>query len=190
MTEIREIDHYLKRLAEYLGHEDPVAMQQVTARTLERLINGVPESVLRSKPEPQKCSVVEILARLAEDELVTSWRYRQMIEHSGTNMTSFNQDEWARLGDYGSWEVRAALKMFRLLREANLRLLTRLTSQEWHCDGIHPELGLMTVMDLARHRAAEDIHHMLQIEWILSASPATEERSLPATGYSETGSAP
>lgn len=68
-------------------------------------------------------SVRAILAHLAEDELVTSWRYRQMIEHCGATLLGFDQDEWARLGDYDAWTPRGALEMFRLLREANLRML-------------------------------------------------------------------
>jgi DinB family protein len=57
--------------------------------------------------------------------------------------------------------------MFRLLREANLRLLTRLTPKEWQCEGNHEERGRMTVRDLARHMVAHDINHILQIERLL-----------------------
>jgi hypothetical protein len=149
-------------------------MQRVTARTLERLVKDEPEANLRSRPEPKRWSVVEIVANQAEEELVTSWRYRQMIERSGTAIAGFDQNEWARLGDYGSWEIRAALKMFRLLREANLRLLARLTPREWQCEGVHAEFGRLTVCDLARHRAAKDIYNMLQIERILSATCETK----------------
>jgi hypothetical protein len=53
---------------------------------------------------------VEIIAHLAEDELVSSWRYRQMIENSGCALSGFDQDEWARLGDYVSWKPADALQ--------------------------------------------------------------------------------
>jgi hypothetical protein len=121
MGEIETTDQYLRRLAGYVEGKDPNAMQRAAANTLAKLTGGVSEEKLRRKPAPQKWSVLEILAHLAEDELVTGWRYRQMIEHSGVTMMGFDQDEWARLGDYGSWNARDALGMFRLLREANLR---------------------------------------------------------------------
>jgi len=60
------------------------------------------------------------------------------------NLLGFDRDEWARLGDYDSWTPRAAIEMFRLLREPNLRMLARLTPDEWQRWGIHAELGRMT----------------------------------------------
>jgi hypothetical protein len=167
MADIETTDQYQRRLAGYVEGKDPLAMQRAAAHTLARLIGGVSEEKLRRRPAPQKWSVLEILAHLADDELVSSWRYRQMIEHNGVTMMGFDQDKWARLGDYGSWSVREALEMFRLLREANLRLLTGLTPREWECIGNHAERGRMTVRDLARHMAAHDINHILQIELLL-----------------------
>jgi uncharacterized damage-inducible protein DinB len=167
MSDKEIADQYLRRLAGYVEGKDPIAMQRAAADTLARLTWGVSEEKLRRRPAPQKWSVPEILAHLAEDELVNSWRYRQMIEHSGVTLMGFDQDEWARFGDYGSWSVREALEMFRLLRGANLRLLTRLTPKEWQCEGSHEERGRMTVRDLARHMAAHDINHILQIERLL-----------------------
>jgi hypothetical protein len=102
MGEIETPEQYKQRLAGYVEGKDPIAMQRTAADTLERLTAGVSEEKLRRRPAPQKWSVLEILAHLAEDELVASWRYRQMIEHNGATMMGFDQDEWARLGDYGA----------------------------------------------------------------------------------------
>jgi hypothetical protein len=50
-----------------------------------------------------------------------------------------------------------------LLREANLRMFGRLTPEEWHRCGIHSERGSITVEDLARHMAAHDVNHIIQV---------------------------
>jgi len=60
--------------------------------------------------------------------------------------------------------------MFRLLREANLRLLRRLSPREWEAEGHHTERGRITVRDLARHMAAHDVNHILQIERLLAGA--------------------
>jgi hypothetical protein len=44
-----------------------------------------------------------------------------------------------------SWACRDALEMFRLLRDANLRMLARLTPEEWQRYGIHAERGQIIV---------------------------------------------
>jgi len=93
-----------------------------------------------------------------------------MIENSGCELSAFDQDEWARLGNYASWKPSDSLKMFRLLREANLRMLDRLTADEWERFGLHAERGRITVRDLARRMAGYDINHLDQIRTILSKS--------------------
>jgi hypothetical protein len=161
------VDNYQLKLNSYVAGNDPLRMQADTPRLIANLVKGVPEAKLSWRPVPDKWSIKEIIAHLAEDELVTSWRYRQMIENSGCPLASFNQDQWARLGDYGSWQPADALDMFRLLREANLRMLRNLTADEWDYFGVHAERGCISLRDLARHMAGHDMNHVEQIRSIL-----------------------
>lgn len=93
-----------------------------------------------------------------------------MIENPGVQLAGFDQDLWARLGDYGTWSPAEALGMFRLLREANLRMLRGLTAAQWECHGTHAERGRITVRALARHMAGHDRNHLEQIRQILGRS--------------------
>jgi DinB family protein len=155
-----------EQLSYTLG-KDTLTMQSEASRIIAGLIAGASELALRLRPSPKKWSVTEIIAHLAEDELVSSWRYRQMIENSGCTLAGFDQDKWARLGDYLSWNPWTALQMYRLLRDANVRMLQRLTEEEWERFGVHAERGKMTVRDLARHMAGHDMNHIEQIRCIL-----------------------
>jgi len=159
---------YQARLNAYSAGKDPIAMQREAPLTLAALIDGVTERDLRTRPALGKWSVGEILAHLAEDEIATAWRYRQMIEHCGCDLASFDQDQWAQLGNYASWEPKEALELFRLLRGANLRMLAQLNSDDWQKFGIHAERGKITVSDLARHMAGHDMNHIDQIRRILA----------------------
>lgn len=160
-------EEYRKRLAAYVEGKDPLQMQHEAPKILSQLIAGCTGQELRRRPAAGKWSVLEILAHLADDEIATSWRYRQMIEHSGKEMPSFDQDEWARLGAYSFWEANDALELFRRLREANLRMLAGLSREEWEREGQHAERGRITVRDLARHMAGHDMNHIGQIRRIL-----------------------
>jgi uncharacterized damage-inducible protein DinB len=159
---------YQSRLYAYTEGKDPIAMQREMPRLLADLIAGASGETLSARPAPGKWSVNEILAHLAEDELTSSWRYRQMIENPGVALAGFDQDVWARLGDYKAWTADDALHMFRLLREANLRMLARLTPSQWDARGVHGERGPMTVRSLCRHMAGHDRNHLDQIRGILS----------------------
>jgi len=111
--------------------------------------------------------VSEILAHLAEDEIATAWRYRQMVEHNGIELAGFDQDMWARTGEYGSRVPEESLTLFRLLRAANLRFLRNLVPEQWESFGIHSERGRISVRDLALHMAGHDANHVEQIRKIL-----------------------
>ncbi len=148
--------------------KDFLGIQRDTPARLARLVDGVSVQHLGYRPAPDKWSIVEILAHLAEDELATSWRYRQMIEHDGETLHGFDQGLWARLGNYATWNVGEALELFRLLREANLRMLGTLLPEQWERSGNHVERGRLTVRELVRHMAAHDINHINQIEALLA----------------------
>ncbi|MGA8026295.1 MAG: DinB family protein [Bryobacteraceae bacterium] len=168
ITNTAAMEQYKARIAAYTKGKDPIEMQREAPRTLARLIEGLPKEILKQSPEPGKWSIGSILAHLAEDEFASSWRYRQMIENSGTSLQGFDQELWARLGDYESWEPGEAFEMFRLLREANLRMLANLTPEEWQRFGMHSERGRMTVRDLASQMAGHDMNHIEQVRKILS----------------------
>ena len=74
---------YLARIRQYSQGNEPLALQRETPRVLAELISKTSDERLRSRPGKEKWSIGEILAHLAEDEIATAWRYRQMVEHSG-----------------------------------------------------------------------------------------------------------
>ena len=61
---------YVQRILSYLDGQDPLKVQMRTAKDLARLIEGAGPSTLRQRPAPGKWSVGEILAHLADTEIV------------------------------------------------------------------------------------------------------------------------
>src|SRR4051812_29838734 len=104
---------YLARIRQYAGAKDPLMLQAETPQILAELIADVSPEKLSSRPAKDKWSIGEILAHLAEDEIATAWRYRQMVEHSGIALAGFDQDMWARLGNYSSRAPQESLALFR-----------------------------------------------------------------------------
>lgn len=158
---------YLARIQEISKGKDPVAMQRETPGAIAGLIRGKSDEQLRRRPRPGKWSAGEIIAHLAEDEMATGWRYRQMVEHGGLDLGAFDQDLWADLGDYAARSPQESLELFRLLRQANVQFLARLTPQQWECGGVHAERGPITIRGLVGHMAGHDANHLEQIRNIL-----------------------
>jgi len=158
---------YKARILSYVEGKDPVEVQRETPELLEQAIKGVSSDKLHTRPAPGKWSVSELLAHFAEAEMGAFWRYRQMIEHNGCPIPSYDQELWSQLGDYPSQDPKDSLQLFTLLRRADLNMFARLTPEQWQRHGIHTERGKMTVRDLATQIAGHDVNHLRQIKAIL-----------------------
>jgi hypothetical protein len=158
---------YIARMVAFTEGEDPIAMQREMPGILRDAIQGVAEQDLRRSPAPGKWSVGEIIAHLADAELVSVWRYRQMLEFNDGPLTPYDQDKWASIGKYSAANPQESLQLFTALRKINLEMFGRLTPEEWQHGGMHPERGRITVESLARHVAGHDRNHLEQIRKIL-----------------------
>lgn len=158
---------YINRLIGYVDGQDPVKLQARTAKRLARLIQGVPRARLTRRPAPRKWSIAEILAHLAEDELVGGFRMRLIVGAPGTRVQGFDQDRWAKTGQYAKRDPKKSLELFRAIREANIAFYKSLTRAQRKFYGIHSERGKESVEKLFTLFAGHDINHMKQIEAIL-----------------------
>jgi len=159
---------YTQRITGYMEGKQPLAVQAATPEKLERLIKGVPTSKLRKRPAPGKWSVSEILAHLADTELVGGFRMRLILGSPGTPVAAFDQDAWVTSGHYERRDPRKSLEQFRVVREANLALLKSLTPEQWKHHGLHAERGVETIEHIVRMFAGHDLNHIGQVERILA----------------------
>ena len=159
---------YIQRITALVEGKSPLEVQAVTAKKLERMIKGVPPAKLRKRPAPGKWSVSEILAHLADTEIIVGFRLRLILIAPGTPIVAVDQDASVTSGHYEKRDPRKSVEHFRAVREANLVLLKSLTPQQWKHYGIHSERGKETIKDIVLMYAGHDINHLRQIERILS----------------------
>jgi len=159
---------YIARIRGYAEGKQPLKVQAATPKRLARLIKGVPTAKLRKRPAPEKWSVAEILAHLADTEIAGGWRMRLILGAPGTPVSAFDQDSWVTSGHYEKRDPRKSVEQFRVLREANLALLNSLTPEQWKHFGIHSERGEESIERIAQMFAGHDLNHIQQIERILA----------------------
>ena len=132
---------YTQRILANAQGQDPIKVQSTTNKKLARLIKGVPTAKLRKRPAPEKWSAAEILAHLADVEIVVGWRMRSILGAPGTPVQAFDQNAWVSSGHYEKRDPRKSLEQHRVLREANLALLKSLSREQWKHYGQHAERG-------------------------------------------------
>ena len=160
---------YIQRILATLGGQTPLKVQAATPKKLSRLIARAPAAKLRKRPAPGKWSAAEILAHLADSEIVTGWRMRQILGAPGAPIQAFDQDSWAAAGHYEKRDAKKSLEQFRAVREANLALLKSLTKEQWKHHGMHAERGVETIERITAMMAGHDLNHLAQVERIVTA---------------------
>jgi hypothetical protein len=159
---------YTERILGYVEDKQPLVVQAATAKELDRLISGVSLAKLRRRPAPEKWSVNEIIAHLADGEIVGAFRIRFILGSPGSPVVAYDQDRWVTSGHYDKRDPGKSVEQFRVLREANLALLKSLTPEQWkHC-GVHSERGQESIERIVRMFAGHDLNHLQQIKKILA----------------------
>ena len=159
-------EQYISRILGYAEGQDAIQIQRTTAGKLKKLTAGLTPTQLKWRPEPTKWSIAEIVAHLADVEIVASWRMRSVIGENGITIQPFDQDQWASVFKYRNRDSRRSLEVFRVLRENNLTMLKEIAPQVWDHYGMHLERGRESIAHLARMFAGHDTNHLLQIERI------------------------
>ena len=167
---------YTQRILGNVEGEDAIKVQKATAAKLKKLIHGLSPKQLKWKPGPGKWSIAEILAHLADAEIVGSWRMRLIIGASGTTVQPFDQDAWASVFQYGKRDAKQSLEVFRTLRENNLAMLKALPPESWDNYGMHLDRGKETITHMTRMYAGHDTNHVRQIEGIASQLKLKKKR--------------
>ena len=157
---------YIQRILSHVEGRDAIKLQRATAGQLKKHMQGLTPKELKWKPEPGKWSIAEIVAHLADAEIVASWRMRSVLGANGTPIQAFDQDAWASVFQYGKRDPKQSLEVFRVLRENNLAMLKALPRESWDNYGMHTERGKETIAHLARMFAGHDRNHVLQVEAI------------------------
>jgi len=161
---------YKQRILSYIEGKEPLAVLAETTERLGQLIKGVSMSELRRRPAPEKWSVSEIIAHLADGEIVGAFRVRFILGSPGSPVVAYDQDKWVTSGHYENRDPQTSAELFRVLRQANLALFDSLTPEQWNQYGIHSERGQESIEHIVHMFAGHDINHLQQIERILTTS--------------------
>lgn len=120
---------------------------------------GLSPADLDARPAPG-WSIREIVAHLADSDLVGTDRMRRVIAMENPTLLPYDQDAFVdRLG-YAAADVVLAAEAFRANRLLMADVLRRLPADAFARAGTHTERGRMTLADLVAGYAEHLEHHM------------------------------
>jgi hypothetical protein len=157
--------------ASYLGSNDAVETVGKTPERLASLLVTIGEKRVNEAPAPGKWSAREIVAHLADCEIVFSFRLRQTLADHNPAIQPFDQDRWAAA--YGAYDAAAALDAFTALRHWNVALLRSLKPEAFERKMTHPERGVMTFRTVVETMGGHDLNHLGQLARIAGVAAAS-----------------
>lgn len=137
---------------------------------LEKLVHLVSEEDLVWKPEPDRWSISEVVAHLADVE-VAGFRDRvqQMVERDDAFLAEYDQEAQYAAGKYSAGKANEHLKKFCHERDRSLSFLRYLPATAAFRTGHHELFGTITVGQLMNEWAFHDLGHVRQIAELFRA---------------------
>ena len=113
---------------------------------------------------PGKWSIRQIMAHLADSEIVTAHRFRQMIAEDSPTLIAYDQEKWAANLDYNRRKPKQALETLRRGRAENYELLQALPESAFERKGLHTERGPITLRYLLELNVQHTENHSRQMQ--------------------------
>jgi hypothetical protein len=141
-----------------------------TPPTLDALLRGLDDDLLRRNEGPETFSPFDVVGHLIDGE-ETDWIPRaRIILRRGENLRFEPYDRFRHLARNRGRTLSSLLDEFSALRAANLELLAswNLGGAELALPGEHPQLGPVTLQQLLSAWVVHDLGHIAQASRVLA----------------------
>lgn len=159
---------YVAAVLGMLGDREPLAVMTVTPALLAKAISSLTATQLRTPEAARKWSVAQVLRHLADAEISFAWRFRLILAEDRPPLGGWDQDAWAERFGYDDADAGVSLRLFTLLRESNVGILSTADAADMRRIGLHAERGEESLERLLRLCAGHDLVHLRQIDRIIA----------------------
>jgi len=142
-------------------------------RVVAEALAGATAAELDARPAPHKWSAREIAHHLADSEMTSAVRLRQLIAGDHPQIFAYDENVYAQRLYYDR-PIEASLEAFRAARQATAEILDRLTEDEWAREGTHSESGRYSVERWLEIYAAHAHSHAGQIHVARAAGRSSQ----------------
>ena len=149
-----------------LGEDSPFEVLEEAPKQVASLVEKLGDKGLDTNFAPGKWTGREVLGHLADVEIGTGFRIRQMATQVDHVIQPYDQDAWAQ--PYSCLDARLAVRAFTALRAWNLSYYRALPPTALTHVAFHPERGEESVDLLIRLAAGHDRNHLAQLNLILA----------------------
>lgn len=150
--------------------DECVSILSRTPATLNALLRDIPEACTSATEGPQTWSAYDVVGHLIHGEIADWMPRAEIILEHGTNIPFEPYDREAQFRDSAGKRLPQMLDEFSALRAANLTRLLNLNLQakDLALEGMHPELGRVSLRQLLATWTAHDLSHVIQVSRVMA----------------------
>jgi hypothetical protein len=150
----------------FIGSHDPYPVLENTPGRIQQIREMLPDGTLSQPPQPGKWSFHEIVAHLADCELMFQSRLRLILFEDQPRLPAFDQAKWTSGWAREQEPFEDTFARFAVLRKSTLRLLRNTPDADLRRTGIHSERGIVEAFEFPILMAGHDLNHLAQLEAI------------------------
>jgi hypothetical protein len=132
----------------------------------DALLQGMTEEEADRRPDPERFTIRESMAHLADWEGVFRERLLLTRDKDEATLQGYDEGQWAIDHDYANTDWKVQAQRFREGRQELMVLLHSLTPEHWKRTANHTEAGPITMAEQAMLICVHDGYHQQQIvQW-------------------------
>ena len=132
----------------------------------DRLLSGLTDEETDRRPDPDRFTIREIMAHLADWEPVFLERLTRMRGEDHPTLPGYDEGQWAIDHGYAQTDWGAQARLFADRRRALVAFLRDCAPADWSRTADRPEIGTLTIESQALLIPLHDTYHLRQIaEW-------------------------
>ena len=132
----------------------------------EHLLTGLTDEEADRRPDPDRFTLREVMAHLADWEPVFLDRLSRMCAEDHPTLPGYDEGQWAIDHEYAKTDWRSQSRLFAERRRTLVAFLRSRAPGDWPRTADRPEIGTLTVESQALLIPLHDTYHLRQIaEW-------------------------
>lgn len=131
------------------------------------MTEGWSEEDLGVTPSGEEWSAAQILAHLrASDDILAYRAYAILARDDVPQLPVFDERRWAQVTGYESMDFLASLMVFTVRRAELIRILRRITPDDWQRTGTREGIGPVSILEGMTRLVEHEEEHCAQLETI------------------------
>ena len=143
-----------------MSHSELVDRYATGAQRVRAAVADMTPEQVALRPIPGKWSTLEVVAHLADFEIIGVDRLTAVIAEDSPTLPGRCERRYAARLHYMDRDLEEQLQIIELCRSHVTRMLRRLTIDDWSRCGIHTEAGPLTLTQLLERVVRHVEHHV------------------------------